>query len=118
MYESILDAVHQKVVGRTDFSAIIPTGTAIQNARTSYFGDKLTKDTYHLNTLGRAIAGYTVWSILTGKPLTEVNLGPVNSSDLPELLYLTDADRLVIIDAVNKAIEKPYEVTASAYPTK
>lgn len=118
MYESILSATREKVVGRTDFNAIIPTGTAIQNARTSYFGDTLTKDTYHLNNLGRAIAGYTVWSILTQKPLTQVNLGPVNSYDLPQLLHLTDTDRQVIIDAVNKAIAKPFEVTASAYPTK
>ncbi len=118
MYESILSVTKEKVAGRTDFDAIIPTGTAIQNARTSYFGDTLTKDTYHLNNLGRAIAGYTVWAILTGKPLTEVNLGPVNSYDLPAMLNLSDKDRLVIKDAVNKAIEKPYEVTDSAYPTE
>lgn len=118
MYNSILNAVQTKIVGRTEFSAIIPSGTAIQNARTSYFGDTLTKDTYHLNNLGRAIAGYTLWATITGKPLTQVNLGPVNSPDLPAILELSDTDRLVILDAVNKAIAKPFEVTPSAYPTK
>lgn len=118
MFNMILDCVKQKVVGRDDFDVIIPSGTAIQNARTSYFGDTLTKDTLHLNNLGRAIAAYTVWASLTGKPLTEINLGPVNCYDLPEDVVLSDSDRKVIIDAVNNAIEKPFEVTPSAYPTK
>jgi hypothetical protein len=116
MYNMILDCVKQKVVGRDDFDVIIPSGTAIQNARTSYFGDTLTKDTLHLNNLGRAIAAYTVWASLTGKPLTEVNLGPVNCYDLPNDLVLSDSDRKVIIDAVNNAIATPFEVTPSAYP--
>ena len=118
MYESILNATKEKIVPRTDFAAIIPTGTAVQNARTSYFGDTLTKDTYHLNNLGRAIAGYTVFSILTGKELTEVNLGPVNCYDLPQMLELSDSDRQVIIESVNNAIKNPWEVTPSAYTEK
>ena len=113
MYESILNATKEKIVPRTEFSAIIPTGTAVQNARTSYFGDTLTKDTYHLNNLGRAIAAYTLFSILTGKELTEVNLGPVNCYDLPQNLELSDSDRQVIIECVNNAIKNPWEVTPS-----
>ena len=118
MYESILSATKEKIVPRTDFAAIIPTGTAVQNARTSYFGDTLTKDTYHLNNLGRAIAGYTLFSILTGKELTEVNLGPVNCYDLPQNLELSDSDRQVIIECVNNAIKNPWEVTPSAFTEK
>ena len=118
MYESILSATKEKIVPRTDFAAIIPSGTAVQNARTSYFGDTLTKDTYHLNNLGRAIAGYTLFSILTGKELTQVNLGPVNCYDLPQNLELTDSDRQVIIESVNNAIKNPWEVTPSAFTEK
>lgn len=118
MYNMILDTVKEKVIPRTDFAAIIPSGTAIQNARTSYFGDTLTKDTLHLNNLGRVIAGYTTWCTLTGLPLTEINLPPVSSYDLKEPLLLTEADKAVIIESVNNAIEKPFEVTPSAYPTR
>ena len=118
MYESILSATKEKIVPRTDFAAIIPSGTAVQNARTSYFGDTLTKDTYHLNNLGRAIAGYTLFSILTGKELTQVNLGPVNCYDLPQNLELSDSDRQVIIESVNNAIKNPWEVTPSAFTEK
>jgi hypothetical protein len=118
MYQENLRAAKELILPRGDFDALIPSGTAIQNARTSYFGDTLTKDTYHLNNLGRVIAGYTLWSILTGKELTEVNIGPVNSYDLPIAVALTDKDRQVVIESVNNAIKTPWEVTPSQYPTK
>lgn len=118
MYQENLRAAKEKIVPLNMFDALIPSGTAIQNARTSYFGDTLTKDTYHLNNLGRIIAGYTLWSILTGKELTEVNLGPVNSYDLPEMLELSDSDRQVIIECVNNAIKNPWDVTPSTHPAK
>ena len=118
MYNACVNCVKEKVVGRTDFDAIIPSGTAIQNARTSYFGDTLTKDTYHLNNLGRVIAGYTMYATLTGKTaITEINLGPVNSGDVPTMLYLDDTDRQVIIEAVNNALANPWSVTPSSFPT-
>lgn len=118
MYNALISTLEQKVLTRTDFSAVIPTGTAIQNARTSYFGDNLTKDTFHLNNLGRIIAGYTVWAALTDKPITEIHLGPARSYDLPEPVILTEADKAVIIEAVNNAISHPHAVTPSSYPDK
>lgn len=118
MYNSILNTTKEKIVPRTDFARIIPTGTAIQNARTSYFGDTLTKDTYHLNNLGRTIAAYTLFSILTGEELTEINIGPINSHDVPDMLILTDKDKEVITECVNNAIKTPFEVTASTYTEK
>ena len=118
MYNMILETTKEKVVPRTDFAAIIPSGTAVQNARTSYFGDTLTKDTLHLNNLGRVIAGYTTWCTLTGLPLTEINLPPMSSYDLKEPVVLSDADKAVIIEAVNNAIANPWEVTPSSYPEK
>ena len=94
---------------------MIPVGTAIQNARTSWIGDTLTKDTYHLNNLGRAIAAYTLYTVLTGQELTEVNLGEVRSHDISGSLILTDEEKQVIIEAVNTAIANPWEVTQSSY---
>lgn len=118
MYECIVNATKEKIVPRTDFTAIIPSGTAIQNARTSYLGDHLTKDTYHLNSLGRAIAGYTMYAVLTGKPLTQINLTNITKAMTPdtEVYLLTDKDKAVIIEAVNNAIKDPFQVTASSYP--
>lgn len=115
MYEAIMDATQQHVVPRTEFTALSPTGTAIQNARTSYFGDKLTHDTLHLNNLGKAIAGYTLWATLIDQDLTQINLEPLNSSEESKILTLSDADKQVIIECVNNARKNPWQVTPSVY---
>lgn len=118
MYQAIMDSTQEHVVPRTDFTALSPTGTAIQNARTSYFGDKLTRDTLHLNNLGKAIAGYTLWATLIDQNLTEINLEPLNSSEEAKILTLSDTDKQVIIESVNNAIANPWEVTPSVYTEK
>ncbi len=111
MYESIVNAVQEKVLTRTDIAAISPTGTALQNARTSYFGDLLTRDTRHLNELGKVIAGYTLFGTLKDMQLKEIKLTQVN-----KLFALSDSNKEVILDSVNAALQTPYSVTKSAYP--
>ena len=111
MYEYIGMTVQQVVLPTSAFSAVIPAGTAIQNARTSYFGDNLTEDGYHLNILGMAVASYTWYAMLTGKPLETINL-----TDFGGVLKLSDSNKEVIIDAVNASLRTPYAVTQSNYP--
>lgn len=120
MYDALISTVQEQILTRTDFSAVIPTGTAVQNARTSYFGDNLCKDTYHLNNLGKVIAAYTAWSKLTGQTITEVKLqNPISTRDLPSpVAMLTEDDKKVIVEAVNNAIANPYEITQSQYTQK
>ena len=114
MYASIVKVLKEKILPRTEFSAIIPTGTAIQNVRTSYIGDTLTKDTLHLNNLGKVIASYTLFSVLVGKELTAINLdGEIISQDCDVPVTLSEKDKQAIIEAVNAAIKNPYEVTPS-----
>ena len=117
MYDALVNTVNEKILSRTDFSAVIPTGTAVQNARTSYFGDKLCKDTYHLNNLGKVIAAYTAWSKLTGQTVTEVKLqNPITTRDLPTpAVILTEDDKKVIVESVNNAINNPYAITQSEF---
>ena len=60
MYEAIVEAVKEKVRSNEDISMVIPVGTAIQNARTSFVGDTLTRDGYHLTyDFGRYVARYS-----------------------------------------------------------
>ena len=113
MYNAIVDAVKEKIVPHKEFAAIIPSGTAIQNART-YYGDVLTKDTFHLNDLGRVIAGYTMYATLTGKELTKISLDQVKTTDFNVPTELTETDKQVIIKAVNAALNTPYSVTQIA----
>ena len=56
MYHSIVDAV-KKASTLSKIKMIIPTGTAIQNARTSFIGDHMNRDGYHLDLkIGRYTA--------------------------------------------------------------
>lgn len=115
MYETLVNVLKDKILPRTEFSAIIPTGTAVQNARTSFIGDTLTKDTFHLNNLGKVIAGYTLYSTLTGKEVTKINLDTVSSYDISTPIMVTEQQKEAIVEAVNNAIKNPYEVTPSTY---
>ena len=108
MYNMTCDAVQQQIETRDVFSAIIPVGTAIQNARTSYFGDTLTRDGFHLNDFGKLIGSYTWYAALTGKTLETINL-----NSLSEWFTLSDSNKAVVIEAVNGALENPYSVTQS-----
>lgn len=112
MYNSIIDTVKTQVVPHNEISMIIPVGTAIQNARTSYFGDTLTRDGYHLSEMGRVIASYTWLATFMGKPLEAINFTKVS-----ETLTLTDADKAVIMECVNAALAEPYAITQSQYTT-
>lgn len=59
MYRSIVDAVN-KASKLSKIKIIIPTGTAIQNARTSSVGDHMNRDGYHLDLMiGRYTAACT-----------------------------------------------------------
>lgn len=110
MYMGIVNAVQVKIATNDAFDVMLPVGTAIQNARTSYFGDKLTRDGHHLNDLGRVIASYTWYATLDGQKLNTLNLTKVTN-----MLTLTDADKAVIVEAINGAVSEPFTVTNSAH---
>ncbi len=102
MYNAIVDAVQQKV----DFT-VVPNGTAIQNARSSFVGDTLTLDGHHLSLkLGRYIAGLTFVAKVTGKDISDIAYAPSG---------VTESQKLVAIESVKNALTTPYAVTTSAY---
>lgn len=112
MFAAIIDAVQSEIVNHKDIDVIIPSGTAIQNVRTSYIGDTLTRDGYHLSyNLGRYIAGLTWIPALTGLPIDDISWVP-NVREVPEH-YLP-----LIKEAVNAAIENPFSVTQSSFVEK
>ena len=110
MYEQILESNRRHILTNDAFVVTIPAGTAIQNARTSYLGDNLTADGYHLNDIGKVITGYLWYATFTGKTLDKINLtgtvGPVR---------MTEELNQVIIESVNNALINPMEVTPSQY---
>jgi len=105
MYNSILSCVQNKILTNPAFSYIIPTGTAIQNLRTSIIGDRLTRDGYHLSyNLGRYTAALTWFHAITGESIDNITFNP-EPEEIPEI-YIP-----LIKKAVKAAIEKPFEIT-------
>lgn len=110
MYNAIIDAVQTRIVNDSSFVDIIPSGTAVQNMRTSYVGDTLTRDGYHLSyDNGRYLAGLTFAKVITDCDLSKV-------SYTPSKYTYTDAILVAMKEAVENAVANPFEVTASTYP--
>lgn len=106
MYQGILNAVKTRVLPNKDIALIIPNGTAVQNARTSYLGDNLTRDDFdHMTlSLGRYIAGLTCICTLT-------DLDPADIPFAPE--SLSEREIRVAKESVKNALANPFEVTNS-----
>ena len=110
MYASILSAVKETVLDNADISIAVPVGTAIQNARTSYVGDALTRDGFHLTLyLGRYIAGLTFFGAVTGVSIENITYKPSGVDE--------DMQKVAIESAMN-AIAEPWKITESQYITK
>ncbi len=107
MYNAIVKAVGNKIKTNENIKLIVPNGTAIQNARTSFVGDRITRDGYHLSyDLGRYIAGLTFTSKLTGLSVENVRFAPPGVEG--------DKQKLAVEAAMN-AIANPDSVTDSIY---
>ena len=102
MYQVIADAV-KKAAKANKIKIVIPSGTAIQNARTSFIGDHLNRDGYHLDVkIGRYTAACTWFERIfkhnvVGNPYT------------PE--GLDEARKAVAQKAAHAAVKHPYKVT-------
>ena len=107
MYNGIINAVQTKVVPNERFKFIVPNGTAVQNARTSFIGDNLCRDVYCHLTLdfGRYIAGLTMVATVTGADISEINYSP----------NLSVGHRAIAIEAVKFALLNPFNITESSY---
>ena len=102
MYQAIADAV-KKAAKANKIKIVIPSGTAIQNARTSFIGAHLNRDGYHLDVkIGRYTAACTWFERIfkhnvVGNPYT------------PE--GLDEARKAVAQKAAHAAVKHPYKVT-------
>ncbi|MGI6782266.1 MAG: DUF4886 domain-containing protein [Acholeplasmataceae bacterium] len=107
MYEEIVNAYLENVKPHEEIAGLIPTGTAIQNVRTSRLGDTLTRDGYHLNDIGCFIAGLSWFKSITGFDIDEITYRPYG---------VNDDEFKILVEAINNAITNPFEVTQSSFP--
>ena len=103
MFKAIVGSVKRVVSDKAyNFHALIPTGTAIQNARTT-LGDKLTRDGFHLDKrLGRYIGACAMCEVLVGRSV-------VGNAYRPSSVSAEEARAAQL--AAHAAVVKPYKVT-------
>ena len=101
MYKAIVQA-SRRAVKVHGFPIIIPSGTAIQNARTSSMGDVFNRDGYHLEkTFGRYTAACTWFEAISGQSV-------VGNSYHPDTI--TPETAAICQKAAHAACRRPYKV--------
>ena len=107
MYGRIVDCVKTCILPDERFSFVIPAGTAIQNARTSFLGDTLTRDGFHLDKqIGRYIAAMAWYAAITHSSVADIDFNPAK-------LQISDDMIAVAKEAAENAVADPYNVTQS-----
>ena len=111
MYNGTLEAVQNVVLQESRITGLIPCATTIQNLRTSFLGDRLTRDGRHLNYYyGRYAAALTWCAALTGIDANDIQYNP-HSQAIPQDIVLAAKE------CVNNAIAKPFEISACTVPS-
>lgn len=110
MYNAIVSAVQNKVLPNEKITKLIPNGTAIQNARSSYMGDTFNRDGSHLSLdTGRLIAAMTYVHALVGIDWKTFDYEGV------AYIYPNRTFPYLAADSVRNAVDKPFEVTRSSF---
>lgn len=102
MYASILYCTRKVLADYPELKGLIPSGTAIQDARTSSLGNDLTRDGYHLDlVLGRYIASCTWYGVLFSRPFSI-------QTYLPNGMTMEEGE--ICRWAASEAIKHPFEI--------
>ncbi len=102
MYNSIIAAVKPTMKRHPELSFLVPSGTAVQDARTSRLGDTLNRDGFHLDfNVGRYTAACTWYETITGKNVMRNAYRPAS---------VTAEDAVIARKAAHYAVKKPFEI--------
>ena len=116
MFNAIVDTIKKKIDTNNNIAFTIPAGTAVQNLRSSFIGDHITRDGFHMSfELGRYLVGLT-WIY---------KICEVMGNAYPDWITYTPDDSRVpqnylpaIREAVLNAVRDPYQATESSYKTE
>jgi len=122
-YEAQVGCVERYILTDETFKFVIPTGTTIQNAWSSYLEETdLHRDYAHASDLGRVMAAYTWYCMLLGiDRLNAIKLDVIpkqflkSTQDKTRDRVLTDMEKAVILESVNNALRSPMKMTQSRY---
>lgn len=106
MYNCIIEATTQ-AYNDNSMDLLIPCGTAVQNARTTFIGDYMNRDGYHLNVVyGRYTAACTWYESL-------FQTSVVGNEFVPD--GMNASLKLATQTAAHEAFNNPYAVTDLSY---
>ena len=124
LYNAITKCVTDNIVPDKTFTDVIPTGTAMENALSSYLEETdLHRDYAHATDLARVMNAYLWFCKLTGvEQLTEIKLDAIPMAFFKSTMgnedrVLTDAEKAIILESVNNALKTPFAMTQSQYTT-
>ena len=105
MYKAIVNSVKTQVFPLEDITRVVPNGTVMQNIRSSYWGDTITRDGLHLSLpYGRILGGITMVAATIGIDYDKIDLSELHEDEK----FIQ-----VALESVKNAMESPYEVTQS-----
>ena len=123
-YKAMTDCVKKYIVPDETFDFLIPSGTAIECAVSSYMTEKdIFRDYAHAGDFGILLSGYVWYCKLAGiDHLDELKLNAIpknffKSMQGTENYVLTEMDKNIILESINNALANPLQVTQSQYTT-
>lgn len=124
MYNSIIDCVKEYVLTDENFKFVIPCGTAMENALSSYWEETdIHRDYGHASDLARVMTSYVWYCRLAGiDKLETIKLDKIPKNFFKSLKELedhviTDAEKAIIVESINNALANPLQMTQSQYTT-
>lgn len=107
MYEMIITATQEVLKAHPDFVVLMNVMDAIQNLRTSYIGDNVNRDGWHLNyTVGRYTASCLWFERIMGQSVVGNTYHPAT---------ISEGTAKVCQTAAHEAVMNPYKTTNLSY---
>ena len=115
------DRLERYIMSDPTYVYVVASCTAVENAITSYLGQKgIKRDYTHLTDVGRLIASYVWYCELFGvEQLEEIKVDAIpkaflkSTQDKTQDLTLTEGEKAVILEAVNNTLKNPLRITPS-----
>ena len=122
-YNALIQVIETTIITDETFRLLIPSGTAMQNAWSSYMEDKdIHRDYGHANDVGRAMTAYVWYCKLLGiEHLDELKLDAIpkaflkSTADKTQDRVLTEMEKAVMLESINNALADPLRMTQSQY---
>ena len=119
------DRLERYIMSDPTYVYVVASCTTVENAITSYLGQKgIKRDYTHLTDVGRLMVSYVWYCVLFGvKQLEEIKVDAIpkaflkSAKDKTQDRPLTDGEKAVIMEAVNNTIKNPLRITPSQITT-